>query len=75
MVGFRRGYFNFNFPFTHCAGPEGISAKDLVQRTRFLKSRVYRKALLDDLFESELINKEFRPIGVSKKTSLVWFCE
>ena len=49
--------------------------KELVQRTRFLKSRVYRKALLDDLFESEIINKEFKPISVSRKRTLIWFCE
>ena len=57
------------------SGPEGISMKELVQRTRFLKSRVYRKALLDDLFESEIINKEFKRISVSQKRTLIWFCE
>ena len=57
------------------SGSEGISMKELVQRTRFLKSRVYRKALLDDLFESEIINKEHKAIGVSHKRALIWFCE
>lgn len=57
------------------SGPDGITMKELVQRTRFLKSRVYRKALLDDLFESEIINKEFKPISVSRKRTLIWFCE
>jgi len=49
--------------------------KDLVQRTRFLKSRMHRKALLDDLFDSELINREHRVIGVSKRPSIVYFSE
>ena len=57
------------------AGNKGISMKEIVQRTRFLKSRIYRQALLDDLFESEIINKEKRIIGVSQKPSLVYFCE
>ena len=57
------------------AGKDGITMKDLVQRTRFLKSRLHRKALLEDLYESELINKEERVIGVSKKPSIVWFSE
>ena len=56
-------------------GPKGITMKDLVQRTRFLKSRLHRKALLEDLYESELINKEQRVIGVSHKPSLIWFVE
>jgi len=56
-------------------GPKGITTKDLVQRTRFLKSRIHRKTLLDDLYESELVNRESRAIGVSSKPSIVWFCE
>ena len=56
-------------------GSKGISTKDLVQRTRFLKSRIHRKTLLDDLYESELINRESKAIGVSSKSSIVWFCE
>ena len=56
-------------------GPKGITMKDLVQRTRFLKSRLHRKALLDDLYDSELINKEQRVLGASHKPSLVWFSE
>ena len=43
--------------------------------TRFLKSRTHRKALLDDLFDSELINREHRAIGESHKPSLIWFAE
>ena len=43
--------------------------------TRFLKSRTHRKALLDDLFDSELINREHRAIGVSNKPSIVYFSE
>jgi len=57
------------------SGPKGISMKDLVQRTRFLKSRMHRKTLLDDLYESELVNRESRAIGVSSRPSIVWFCE
>ena len=57
------------------SGPKGISMKDLVQRTRFLKSRIHRKTLLDDLYESELVNRESRAIGVSSRPSIVWFCE
>ncbi len=57
------------------SGPKGITTKDLVQRTRFLKSRIHRKTLLDDLYESELVNRESRVIGVSSKPSIVWFCE
>jgi len=56
-------------------GPKGITMKDLVQRTRFLKSRLHRKALLDDLYDSELVNKEQRVLGASHKPSLVWFSE
>jgi len=56
-------------------GPKGISMKNLVQRTRFLKSRMHRKALLDDLFDSELVNREHRVIGSSHKPSLIWFAE
>ena len=56
-------------------GPKGITMKDLVQRTRFLKNRMHRKALLDDLYDSELINKEHRVIGVSHKPSIVYFSE
>jgi hypothetical protein len=57
------------------SGSKGITTKDLVQRTRFLKSRIHRKALLDDLYESELVNRESRSIGVSLRPSIVWFCE
>ena len=57
------------------SGPKGISTKDLVQRTRFLKSRTHRKALLDDLYESELINRETKAIGGSHKASIVYFSE
>ena len=57
------------------SGPKGISTKDLVQRTRFLKSRGHRKALLDDLYESELINRETKAIGGSHKASIVYFSE
>ena len=56
-------------------GPKGITMKDLVQRTRFLKSRLHRKALLEDLYESELVNKEERVLGSSNKPSIVWFSE
>ena len=57
------------------SGPEGISMKELVQRTRFLKSRVYRKALLDDLFESEIINKEMKVVPGKQRPMLYWFTE
>ena len=57
------------------SGSNGISMKDLVQRTRFLKSRMHRKALLDDLFDSELINREHKVTGESHKPSLIWFAE
>ena len=56
-------------------GPKGITMKDLVQRTRFLKSRLHRKALLEDLYESELVNKEERVLGSSNKPSIVWISE
>jgi hypothetical protein len=56
-------------------GAKGISMKDLVQKTRFLKSRIHRKALLDDLYDSELVNREHRAIGESRKPSLIWFAE
>ena len=57
------------------SGTQGISTKDLVQRTRFLKSRMYRKALLDDLFEAEIINKEARIVLGHQKSTMFWFCE
>lgn len=57
------------------AGDKGISASKLIQQTRFIKSRAQRKALIDDLFESEVINKEERRENGSQRGALHYFCE
>ena len=57
------------------SGENGISASSLITRTRFIKSRAQRKQLIDDLFESEIINKELRYINGSQRGTLYYFCE
>jgi len=57
------------------SGDKGVSASNLISRTRFIKSRANRKQLIDDLFESELINKELRYINGSQRGTLFYFCE
>ena len=57
------------------SGDKGVSASRLIQKTRFIKSRATRKAMIDDLFESELINKEERREPGSQRSTLYYFCE
>ena len=48
---------------------DGITLSNLTRKTRFLKSRSVRKNIIEDLYESEILNVESREAGNGKLTT------